>query len=478
MGVALALAVGATSCGQIDEIRDVFDTVPVEDEGGDLASGTTLPIVPLGTRLPMPPTRVLDEYVVYTLDPDLAPPTTTESRTGGVGLQRRSPDTAAPIPTDAAPSVSDDALAAGPLTHIRVHLALDANVREIEAVRDALSSYVPEGAVVAEFTGEDVVAVLRALYDDDPRFVEALGSRDAATILLLSHRWPEESALRTGVVRTVQRLSGVDDVVSTWTDRIHRATLTVDAPSQLVASFRIGAAGSSGFFVREGQRITFLDRAGVVRGVSIAAADHTLTDRIVLDPNDAGTAATVIPGPPTRPLGQTCRTSDSRGLLEVRVCRYSAEATGIEVRTGGGAWNPLVGAPEIPRVWRDETPTGASALDAEWTTALLSPDGARVLAQWGGTCLTEAAAIIDITTAAITFLETATRRPWGPGSRALGWTPDGRAVVYLGHDECGQAAPVAGLFLVDAEGTLEEVLANGTGDGIPVLAGTWAHIDP
>ncbi len=464
----------ASSCGQIDEIRDVFDTTPEDGVEDGLAAGTTLPIVPLGSRFAMPPSRVLDEFVVYTLDPDLAPPIAQQP---SVGRQPGVPGTA-PIPTDPGTSAPARDVPPGPLTHVRVHMSLDANVREVEAARDALNSYVPLGAAVAEFGPQDVVSLLRALYDDDPLFVEALGSGDGGVILLLSHRWPETSGLRTEVVRSARRLDGVDDVESTALNRIHRASLTVDAPDQLVARFRIGPPGSNGFFVHEGQRVTFLDRAGVVRGVSIAAPGESLPEHLVLDPNDAATAASVIPGQPIRPLDEGCEVSDSRGLIEVRLCRYRSDAVGIELRTGGGSWNPLVGAPDVPRIWRDRPPFGASAAQAEWSVAFLSPDDARVLAQWNGSCLTDSAAVIDSVSASITWLEASTNRPWGPGSRALGWTTDGRAVVYLGHEECGEPAPIAGLFLLDAEGDLVEVLSNGTGDGIQVTAGTWAHIDP
>ena len=79
-----------------------------------------------------------------------------------------------------------------------------------------------------------------------------------------------------------------------------------------------------------------------------------------------------------------------------------------------------------------------------WSWAAASPDGQTLLAQWTDDC--ERAALIPADGGAARVLA---------ASRALGWTTDGRAIVYQGEKACAGGAEL-GVYLVtpDGEATL------------------------
>lgn len=475
-----------SACGQIDEIREVFDTQPDAVEEAAAAGPTTLPIIALKSRLPMPQSRVVDDHLVYVLDPDLLPPTPEGGGGDGIGSRPEFPATVGTVPRPAfepgleaaEPVVTGEVdTTPGPLTHVRVHMAPTANIREIENARATLEAYTGHGAAVGEFTGDDLRGVLSVAYEDRP-FARDLPGRRVGTVLALSHRWPVSSPLRDEVVRVSQSGAAVQAVSATPDARIHRASITIEAPDTLRAELDPGPPGAKGFFLHEGQRLMFFDSGGRQIGSALTSAETELPRRLRLVPVDSDVVDIVLTPTPNPDSSSQCRIADQRGIVEVRVCRYSDETAGIELRTAGSSWSPLVGAPKVPARWSDEPPAGTQPPEAGWADARLSPDADTVLAQWGGTCLTEAAAIIDVETAEITFIETTRTRPWGPGTRALGWSTDGRAVVYLGHNGCPDTATRPGLHLVDAEGAIEHTPVDEPGDTTAVNAGTWSYVVP
>ncbi|MDG2114213.1 MAG: hypothetical protein P8N02_16575, partial [Actinomycetota bacterium] len=160
----VALSVLASACGQIDEIREVFDTTPENIEDAVAAGPTTLPIIALTTRLPKPQSQVVDDHLVYVLDPDLVEIAEVDDEPAGDDpTADRSAGEGAPFPTiepglDAIGPNGDADIdtTPGPLTHVRVQMEATANIREIERARSTLEAYVASGAAVGEFTEDDL----------------------------------------------------------------------------------------------------------------------------------------------------------------------------------------------------------------------------------------------------------------------------------------------------------------------------------
>jgi hypothetical protein len=83
-----------------------------------------------------------------------------------------------------------------------------------------------------------------------------------------------------------------------------------------------------------------------------------------------------------------------------------------------------------------------------WAWAETSPDGKTILGQWSAECEVPVAYLIPAGGGPA-------REAAGPSysSRALGWAPDGRAIVdVLARDPCGSVGPRAGVYLVDPGG--------------------------
>jgi hypothetical protein len=112
-----------------------------------------------------------------------------------------------------------------------------------------------------------------------------------------------------------------------------------------------------------------------------------------------------------------------------------------------------------------------SASDAgrvgHWDWAVLSPDGSTLLAQWSAEC--------EVPIAFFVSLPAGSPRPvtgeadWAqsPDSEALGWTRDGRAIIFLPQGPaCGSGSQAAGVYLYSAPGVGERVIAT-HGHAIP-----------
>lgn len=446
----IAIAAITSACGRIDQVREVFDTTPAEGEEAASAATTTLPLIDLGTRFDAPPLRIEDDELVYTLDPKLV----GNDATGSSGVD------------SADASTTTAALAEpGPLTHVQVRLTPAANVREIDGIRTALERYRTRGAALAELDSTDLRAAANALYDDDREFVRLLSGRRIGPVLLLSHRWPVESGQRTAVVRQVQDLPGVASVDSSDRARIHRTTLGIETGEEVVARLELAPTIDRGVAVLEGQRLVLFDDSGrrLVSVLVPRAFDPGRRLQLAPAGDRAVVTSTDVTGPAT---DAGCRVTDRRGLSEVRVCVYSEGTAGIEVRNANASWTPLVGVPPLPRRWDDDPPVGAQPPVGRWIDAQLAPDLTQVLAQWGGTCDTAGAALIDVVEPQINWIEGTTRRLWGPGAEASGWSSDGRAFIFLGPDRRCQHQPRdQGLQLlsvgVEDDGDLELLLRHG-----------------
>src|SRR5690606_21212130 len=137
--------------------------------------------------------------------------------------------------------------------------------------------------------------------------------------------------------------------------------------------------------------------------------------------------------------------------------------SGLPVRIdrvdSAGTVTALVSTPVVERV--------ADPLIGHWSWVLPSPDGRRALAQWSGECETSTAFVVDVESGALSTVTGETGAAWSdaPSTAALGWAPDGRAIVSFVETECGLAAPDPGAYLVDlASGERELIVTAGSTD--------------
>ena len=120
-------------------------------------------------------------------------------------------------------------------------------------------------------------------------------------------------------------------------------------------------------------------------------------------------------------------------------------------------------------------PPAARGLPAQgfWREASASPDDDWLLAQWSGEC--EALTAFFVRMDGETLREArpaAADRPF-LDSRALGWAPDGRAVVHFGDGLCSEALAEPGIYLLTTEGVATRVYATGTGPDVSSNAKRW-----
>ncbi len=88
-----------------------------------------------------------------------------------------------------------------------------------------------------------------------------------------------------------------------------------------------------------------------------------------------------------------------------------------------------------------------------WAYALPSPDGSRLLAQWSGECEVPNAFFVEDGSAVT--VDGHRRMPGAADSIALGWTPDGRAVVRLLSGACSNGVDQPGVYVFEDPGAGE-----------------------
>lgn len=447
--MALAsLSLGA--CGQIDDIREVFDTRVLTEENDGNATGTTLEPVALRSRLTAPTTRVIDHWLEYDLDPG----TGAEPESEGV----------------------DQGL--GPLVHLEIRIEPETNVRDLEDLRSALETFEASGARVGELSGDEVLRAVRLLYDDDPDLSDALQAATGRPVLLLAHRWPPDSGRGDEALDDLSGRPGVSSVTATARNRIHRSGLALEVDDVVSAPIRPFVHGQSGLAVAEGQRLVILQWDGGAIG-STLMPDVQLPAHLSFQQVRPDLAASELDPPvpsseEDRRLVQGCGPTSDRAGAQVRSCRSGPDAVRVEYRSDGGSWRTLVETPALPDQWIEQTPPGALATDAGWDRPTISPDGSTVLASWTGTCRTAGAALLDITTGALRWVGATSRDPWGGATAAVGWRADGGVVVTRSSGRCPTISAPSGLFVwdpLDGELPLWQPAADAPG----VLAGaTWS----
>ena len=100
------------------------------------------------------------------------------------------------------------------------------------------------------------------------------------------------------------------------------------------------------------------------------------------------------------------------------------------------------------------TPTASDAGKAgHWAWAALSPDGETLLAQWSAECEVPIAFLVQVTGTTPTPVTGEGDWARSPESVALGWTTDGRAIVFLPTGPpCGSGVDTPGIYLYSAHG--------------------------
>lgn len=191
------------------------------------------------------------------------------------------------------------------------------------------------------------------------------------------------------------------------------------------------------------------------------------------------------PGPDDHDPGAPLQLTPARDRLGVLPASLPGVSDACTAVTGGDdVWVGLCGLDgtgrprelHVVRQGRDEgvltgppPDPGAPTVLGFWRWAWVSPDGRWVLAQWSGECESRTAFILP--SDGSTELQTVTGGvgdAWlsGPESAALGWAPDGRAVIQIPGMDCGGPQADAGVYLLDpTTGERELVRAAAVPDG-------------
>jgi hypothetical protein len=133
----------------------------------------------------------------------------------------------------------------------------------------------------------------------------------------------------------------------------------------------------------------------------------------------------------------------------LRLCfQPNANDHGRFVLANGTTARELAVSPPWP------TPTASDAGKAgHWAWAAVSPDEQTLLAQWSAECEVPVAFLVDLARGAPAPITGESDWAKSPMSVALGWTTDGRAIVFLPKGGgCGGGASAPGVYLYSQAG--------------------------
>jgi len=195
---------------------------------------------------------------------------------------------------------------------------------------------------------------------------------------------------------------------------------------------------------------------GTVALVLVLGAFGCGSDRAAEGPTQPPAVAPSTPAEPAPPDVTGCMRVGPTEEGVLRLCSDLGQG-------GHGAF--VVGDGKDAELLEIQSPgPTASASDAgragHWDWAALSPDGSTLLAQWSAEC--------EVPIAFFVALPAGSPRPvtgevdWAksPDSVALGWTKDGRAIVFLPHGPaCGGGSGKAGVYLYSAPGAGRRFIA-------------------
>jgi hypothetical protein len=157
-----------------------------------------------------------------------------------------------------------------------------------------------------------------------------------------------------------------------------------------------------------------------------------------------------------RPCQLVGRTDE--GMLRLCFKPNRGDGHGNSSLVSGGTARAVPVTPPGP------SPTASDAGKAgHWAWAALSPDRTTILAQWSAECEVPIAFFVDLDGGVPAPVTGEEDWAYSPESVALGWTNNGRGIVFLPKGPpCGSGAGKPGVYLYSAPGAGELLLpANG-----------------
>jgi hypothetical protein len=151
---------------------------------------------------------------------------------------------------------------------------------------------------------------------------------------------------------------------------------------------------------------------------------------------------------------EACRSVDPRH--RIALCKERANPSGHGVFVARDVWGGRLLPVEPP----GPTPTARDGgRIGHWAWAALSPDGSTLLAQWSAECEVPIAFFVPAEGGQPRVVSDEEDWATSPASVALGWTPNGRAIVLFPEESpCGSAGK-PGLYLVSVDGEHERIRA-------------------
>jgi hypothetical protein len=245
---------------------------------------------------------------------------------------------------------------------------------------------------------------------------------------------------------------------------IRRACVVVLVASTLLVS-SAGSAGAKDLCqmvgaIRAGSvdvKLTPAKSRDVVR--PIRCDERFLPPRGLAVEDSTGVRLITLDGRVLATLKGMTLTSDWRPWTRVAI--QDRRERRYELDPDTGVWSrTAVPRGEQPTDWPPLPPPRPDAV-GHWRWVLPSATSDLRLAQWGGECETRHAYFIRADGSAVPLLEGGADAPT-PESMALGWAPDGRALIaVLGPAACGEHLPAPGVYLVGADRT-RTLVATGT----------------
>jgi hypothetical protein len=156
-------------------------------------------------------------------------------------------------------------------------------------------------------------------------------------------------------------------------------------------------------------------------------------------------------------LPSQCVAAARRGSLLYLVCDDKVERSGaitekptLETMEASGRRHLLAAGPPVK---------AGEVLAGFWRQAFVSPRGDSILAQWSGECEVQISFLVGATGGEPRPASGVT--PWeeSPETLALGWTPQGRPLLFLPFAACGVGAERPGVYRVEQDGSLSLVVA-------------------
>jgi hypothetical protein len=132
----------------------------------------------------------------------------------------------------------------------------------------------------------------------------------------------------------------------------------------------------------------------------------------------------------------------------------------INTDSAGRFWVRRAGESRRLAVRRPMWPGTRDHLNGLWQWAAASPDGRTILVQWSGECEIPLAFLVAVAEGRpVSVTGEYTRDDPPPNSTALGWSDDGRAIVFIPAESGCGGTNESGVFLIDLAGNKTRIAA-------------------